>query len=90
MVIITPSVDPRWPEAASWLFRHGSQVSTVLLDPASFGGAGELSAAADRLAMGGVRTYAVRQGDSLPQALSRPLYMPSGQLRSTRKVEASA
>jgi hypothetical protein len=65
-------------------------VSTVLVDAASFGGAGELWAAADRLAMGGVRTYAVRKGDSLPQALSRPLFMPSGQLRSTRRVGALA
>ncbi|MDE2900660.1 MAG: DUF58 domain-containing protein [Chloroflexota bacterium] len=90
MIIITPSVDPRWPEAASWLFRHGSQVSTVLLDPASFGGLGEIQAVADRLATGGVRTFAVRQGDSLPQALARPLYMPSWQLASSSRAEVTA
>lgn len=90
MVIITPSVDPKWPEAASWLFRHGSQVSTVLLDPASFGGEGEISAVADRLATGGVRTYAVRKGDSLSQALARPMYLPSGRLLTPRKTEVAA
>ncbi|MCY4624163.1 MAG: DUF58 domain-containing protein [Chloroflexi bacterium] len=90
MVIITPSVDPRWPEAANWLFRHGSQVSTVLLDPASFGGEGEVPAVADRLASGGVRTYAVRKGDALSQALARPLYLPSGRILTPRKTEAPA
>ena len=90
MVIITPSVDPRWPEAANWLFRRGSQVSTVLLDPASFGGEGEISMVADRLATGGVRTYAVRNGDSLSQALARPLYLPSGRILAPRKTEAAA
>ena len=90
MVIITPSVYPRWPEAANWLFRHGSQVSTVLLDPASFGGEGEVPAVADRLASGGVRTYAVRKGDALSQALARPLYLPSGRILTPRKTEAPA
>jgi uncharacterized protein (DUF58 family) len=90
MVIITPCVDPKWPEAATWLFRHGAQVSTVLLDPASFGGEGELAPAADRLATGGVRTYAVRKGDSLSQALARPLYLPSGRLLAPTKKEAAA
>ena len=66
------------------------QVSTVLLDPASFGGEGELAPAADRLATGGVRTYAVRKGDSLSQALARPLYLPSGRLLAPTKKEAAA
>ena len=79
-----------WPEATSWLYRHGSQVSTVLLDPASFGGEGEISAVADRLATGGVRTYAVGMGDSLSQALARPLYLPSGRILAPRQTEAAA
>ncbi len=90
MVVITPSVDPGWPETASWLFRHGSQVSTVLLDPASFGGEGSIEAVADRLAIGGVRTYAVRKGDSLAQALARPLYMPTHRLFARPREEVTA
>ena len=90
IVIITPSVDPMWPEATTWLYRHGSQVNTVLLDAASFGGEGEVSAVADRLATGGVRTYAVRKGDSLSQALARPLYLPSGRILAPRKTEVTA
>ena len=89
MVIITPCVDPRWPEAANWLFRRGSQVSAVLLDPASFGGEGDMAPAADRLATGGVRTYAVRKGDSLSLALSRPLYLPTGQILAPRAKEVA-
>lgn len=89
MIIITPSIDPQWPEAASWLFRHGSQVSAVLLDPASFGGEGEIAPVADRLATGGVRTYAVRKGDGLARALSRPLYQPTGRLLAQQKTEVA-
>lgn len=90
MMIITPSVDPNWPEAASWLFRHGSQVSAVLLDPVSFGGEGAMETVADRLAAGGVRTYAVRKGDSLPQALARPMYSPVHRLFTAAGAEVTA
>ena len=90
MVIITPSVDPKWPESASWLFRHGAQVSAVLMDPSSFGGTGAIEAVSNRLATGGVRTFAVRQGDSLPDALARPLYSPSRRLLVQSRTEVTA
>jgi uncharacterized protein (DUF58 family) len=77
VVIVTPSVDPGWPASASWLFHHGAQVATVLIDPSSFGGSGNIESVGNRLAAGGVRTYTVRKDQPLGEAMARPMYAPT-------------
>ena len=90
VVVITPSVDPRWPESASWLFHHGAQATTVLLDPDSFGDTGDVEAVGNRLAAGGVRTYVVRQGQPLSEAMARPMYAPAFTVASRYRPEVPA
>ena len=88
IVIITPSVDPGWPASASWLFHHGAQVTTVLIDPSSFGGAGGVAPVGERLSVGGVRTYIVEQGQPLGDAMARPMYAPTFKPRYKPEVSA--
>lgn len=90
VVVITPSIDPRWPESASWLFHHGAQVTTVLLDPSSFGGTGEIEPVGNRLAAGGVRTYAIRRDQPLAEAMARPMYAPTFSVASRYVPEVPA
>ena len=90
VVIITPSVDPGWPASASWLFHHGAQVTTVLIDPSSFGGTGDVEQVENRLAAGGVRTYTVQLGQPLGAAMARPMYAPTFTLTSRYKPEVPA
>ena len=90
VVIVTPSVDPSWPASASWLFHHGAQVTTVLIDPTSFGGPGDIAAVGSRLASGGVRTYAVRKDQPLGEAMASPLYTPTFTLTTPYKPEVPA
>ena len=90
IVIITPSVDPGWPASASWLFHHGAQVTTVLIDPRSFGGAGDIEPVGERLSAGGVRTYIVQQGQPLGDAMARPMFAPTATLTPRYKPEVSA
>jgi uncharacterized protein (DUF58 family) len=90
VVIITPSIDPGWPASASWLFHHGAQVTTVLIDPSSFGGTGDIEPVGNRLASGGVRTYSVRQGQPLGDAMAQPMFAPTFTLTSRYKPEVPA
>lgn len=90
VVIITPSVDPGWPASASWLFHHGAQVTTVIIDPSSFGGPGDVDAVGNRLAAGGIRTYAVRKGQPLGDAMAQPMFAPTFTLTSRYKPEVPA
>ena len=89
IIIITPSVDPRWPASASWLFHHGAQVTTVLIDPSSFGGAGDIEPVGEHLSKGGVRTYIARQGQPLGDAMARPMFLPTGTLTPRNKPEVA-
>ena len=41
LVVITPSLDPSWVAAARDLARRGVRLVAIVVDPASFGGAGE-------------------------------------------------
>ena len=90
VVIITPSVDPGWPTSASWLFHHGTQVTTVLIDPSSFGGVGDIESVGNKLAAGGVRTYTVQQGQALDEAMANPMYAPTFTLTSRYRPEVPA
>jgi hypothetical protein len=90
VVIITPSIDPGWPASVSWLLHHGAQVTTVLIDPSSFGGTGDIEPVGNRLASGGVRTYSVRQGQPLGDAMAQPMFAPTFTLTSRYKPEVPA
>ncbi len=62
VIVITPSVDPAWVEALWPLVRQGVAPSVVLLDPASFGGSGDLSTVRGMLAGLGIPVSVVAQG----------------------------
>ncbi len=72
LVVITASGDGEWVEALAGLQRRGVKVSTVVMDSASFGG-DDNSLAIERLVGAGIRTFRVRQGDSLGNAMSAPV-----------------
>ena len=72
LVIITAAGDGTWVHAVAGLQRRGVKISVVLLDRASFGGT-DNSTALTGLVKAGVRTYRIRQGDSIPAALVAPV-----------------
>ena len=72
LVVITASGDGEWIDALANIQRRGTKVCVVVLDTDSFGG-GDNSLVIDRLVSLGVRTFRVRQGDSLGRALSMPV-----------------
>lgn len=69
LVVITAAVDGDWVPAIAGLQRRGVRVSVALIDQASFGGA-DNSEALRQLVAAGVRTYRIRKGDSISNALS--------------------
>ncbi|MBL7065184.1 MAG: DUF58 domain-containing protein [Anaerolineae bacterium] len=62
VVVITPSGDPAWVEALGPLLRRGVAPTAVLLDPASFGGQGDLSPVRGMLAGLGIPAHVIAQG----------------------------
>ncbi len=62
VAVITPSGDPAWVEALSPLLRQGVAPAAILLDPASFGGQGDLSAVRGMLAGLGIPAHVIAQG----------------------------
>jgi uncharacterized protein (DUF58 family) len=72
LVVITASGDGEWIDALASVQRRGTKVCVVALDTDSFGGE-DNSLVVDRLVSLGVRTFRVRQGDSLGRALSVPV-----------------
>ena len=62
VAVITPSGDPAWVEALSPLLRLGVAPTAILLDPASFGGQGNLSAVRGMLAGLGIPAHVIAQG----------------------------
>ena len=73
VIIITPSHRPAWTTAARELGRRRVNVTAILVDGESFGGMFRTMDAVAPLIEAGVAPYAVRMGDSIPMALSRPL-----------------
>ena len=62
VAVITPSGDPAWVEALGPLLRQGVAPTAILLDPASFGGQGDLSTVRSMLAGLGVPAHVIAQG----------------------------
>ncbi len=73
LLIITPSVAPEWVSVLPDLMRRGLSIAVVLVDPASFGGDESCYEVLTRLVSAGIRAYAIRKGDSISFALSRPI-----------------
>ena len=73
VAIITPSHRPAWTTAVRELGRRRVNVTAILVDGESFGGMFRTMDAVAPLHEAGVVPYAVRMGDSIPLALSRPL-----------------
>jgi uncharacterized protein (DUF58 family) len=60
--VITSSGDPAWVEALWPLLRQGVTPMAILLDPASFGGQGDLSVVRSMLAGLGIPAHVIYQG----------------------------
>lgn len=70
IVVITSSHRVEWVTALKELIRRRIKVLVVLLDGMSFGGIYDSTAVVPKLYEAGVSPYIVRQGDSIPVALS--------------------
>lgn len=71
LIIITPAVEGAWLETLVPLLRRGVVPTVLLLDPTSFGGAGNVTATQATLTQLGVANYVI-QKDLLDHPLARP------------------
>ncbi|MCL4867627.1 MAG: DUF58 domain-containing protein [Anaerolineae bacterium] len=71
IIVITCTTDQKWAISARELKRRGMRVVTVLVDPATFGGAHTNKGLSQLLQASGVMTYDVSNGDNLTIALSK-------------------
>ncbi len=72
LVIVTSSTSSKWVDALRELRRRGVRMVAVLVDPSSFDPhARPLDEVRAALAILGVPTYVVRNGDPIPEALSQ-------------------
>ncbi len=71
IIVVTPTTWNEWLPAARQLARRGLRVVTVLVNPASFGGARSNDQLAVTLAANGLAAYQVNCGDDLTAVLSR-------------------
>lgn len=62
MVIVTPSCDPAWLDQLLSLARRDIAASVILLDGASFGGDGNVTAMQGMLADQGITSHVIQQG----------------------------
>ncbi|HNP72529.1 MAG TPA: DUF58 domain-containing protein [Kouleothrix sp.] len=73
LVIITCSLDERWAASLQQLVYRGVRAVVVLIDPQSFGGWRNTYTIQARLAELRVPTFVFKQGQSLADALARPV-----------------
>jgi uncharacterized protein (DUF58 family) len=71
LIIITPAVKGDWAEALLPLLHRGAIPTVLLLDPASFGGSGDVSGAQTLLSDWGIAHYVVTR-DLLDRPEARP------------------
>jgi uncharacterized protein (DUF58 family) len=71
-VVITPTDEEPWVVAARDLYQRGIRVIAVLLESRSFGNPRSNEHLVTELAVSGIPTYLVREGDDLSQALTVP------------------
>ena len=72
LVVVTSSLDPGWSVALESSVRQGISATAVLVDPTSFGAAGDPRLLLSRLQRRGVSTYLLRKGEDLSLALRHP------------------
>ena len=78
IVVITSSHRMEWVTALKQVTRRRVRVAVILLDGKSFGGIFDSTSVVPELYYAGIRPYGVRQGDSIPVALSGSYTMPDG------------
>ena len=71
LVVVSSSVDMRWPIVARHLDRSGLNVVSVLIDPQSFGGPPGIGAVAAQFTMSAIPAYVIRKGDVMEQVLGK-------------------
>ena len=71
LVIVSSSVDMRWPIVARHLDRSGLSVVAVLIDPQSFGGLPGIGAVAAQFTMAAIPAYVIRKDDVMEQVLGK-------------------
>jgi uncharacterized protein (DUF58 family) len=69
LIVITSSLDERWPNALQQLLYRGVRAVVIFVDPQSFGGWRDPEPTLNRLAELRVTTYRIAQGVHLPAAL---------------------
>ena len=69
LIVVTSSTDPDWVDALTMLTSRRVQASVVFIDGSSFGGPGESSGFDERLAKSRLRSYRLRFGDQIADAL---------------------
>jgi uncharacterized protein (DUF58 family) len=73
LLVVTSSTAADWISVLRELRYRSLNIVVVLVDPASFGGRQRLDEVVMKLVGAGIPAYAVRRGDSLAHALSRPM-----------------
>lgn len=76
LIVITASCDEHWPQALQHLLARGIQATVLFIDPQSFGGLHDLAPVLAHIAELHVPAYRWYQGQSLNDALDRPLLAP--------------
>ncbi|HNP88179.1 MAG TPA: DUF58 domain-containing protein [Kouleothrix sp.] len=84
LVIITASLDERWVVSLQQLLYRGVRAVVVLVDPETFGGWRNTFTVQARLAELRVPTYIFRQGQSLADALVRPVVLGAERVEVAR------
>jgi uncharacterized protein (DUF58 family) len=72
LIVVTPTVDPKWALAAQELSRRGTRIVTVLVDPASFGGEDSAETVHQLLLGNAMMSYLINRDDDLTARLSTP------------------
>ena len=73
LTLITPSGYTDWVQALTALRHQGVNVSVVLIDPKSFGGASDIQVSLEALFQNEITAFSVSRGQDLNQALHVPL-----------------
>jgi uncharacterized protein (DUF58 family) len=71
-IVVTPTDRNPWIAAAREIIQRGVRVVTVLIERESFGYPPSNADLVDELAISGISTYLVREGDDLARALAEP------------------
>lgn len=70
LIVVTATTDESWAVAARELERRGLRISTILVDPQSFGGESSSETLLTNLRLYGLQAYPVQEGQNLTKVLS--------------------